>query len=198
MPGLPLLSSDSLKWECALHNPCIWHSIPSTCDLWVLFTCLPRNFLWSVFLPQLVAASRCILFSYGHAFPKHRPVHECSRGVDWKWRGRAILSHGSVSHCLLWKCSPEGTHSLSQVIKGFQSTSKNSDGEGVKEKISLCEKCCEKVRRCFFLVVYLWKVFTAWECLIHIQKYLAEQSGTALMLGLVGVCIPVVVTSILP
>lgn len=36
------------------------------------------------------------------------------------------------------------------------------------------------------------------ECLNHIEKYLAEQFGTALMLGLVGVCIPVVVTSITP
>lgn len=35
------------------------------------------------------------------------------------------------------------------------------------------------------------------ECLNHIWKYLAEQFGAALKQGLVGVCRPVVITSIL-
>lgn len=49
----------------------------------------------------------------------------------------------------------------------------------------------------FFCFLPMKSIHSMVECLNHVQKYLAEQSGTALMVGLVGACIPVIVTSIL-
>lgn len=93
---------------------------------------------------------------------------------------------------------PGNPFTLSQVIKGSQRTSQKLDGEGLNGKISLLDKCGEKARRCFFFCFLPMKsIHSMVECLNHVQKYLAEQSGTALMVGLVGACIPVIVTSIL-
>lgn len=61
----------------------------------------------------------------------------------------------------------------------------------------------EKKRRFFFgggVVVFFFNflksIHSMRECLKHTWKYLVEQFGAALKQGLVGVCRPVVITSI--
>lgn len=106
---LPLLPSNLLCGSVLSTTTAYEKAFPSVCNLSVIFTCFPRNYFWSVFLPQLRVAGFYIwvyfVLSYVHGFPKHMVMHVCSRGLDWKWWGKAILSLGGVSHCLLFKCS---------------------------------------------------------------------------------------------